>query len=280
MTAATALPFEVSTSYLRECFAGLRLYGDDFKPEHVERWVADEEEAYARLVGADRGRAYEYSYDAVNRLHGYRWLPQIPFPRVLGLGSAYGHDLEPIADRVTEFSIVEPATGFWRPAVAGVPARYAKPTLTGRLPFPSDWFNLAVSLGTLHHIPNVSTVIGEVYRCLAPGGYVVLREPTISLGNWTRPRPGLTRHERGIPLSLFDRLVRTTGFEVVKRTRCLFGITPLLNRLSTRPVHQYRAFLQVDRLLCALFWWNTRYHAEHQWQKLRPTAVYYVLRKP
>ncbi len=40
------------------------------------------------------------------------------------------------------------------------------------LPFPSDYFDLVYSWGVLHHSPEPSKVVEEIYRVLKPGGYI------------------------------------------------------------------------------------------------------------
>lgn len=63
------------------------------------------------------------------------------------------------------------------------------------LDFESEQFDLITCLGALHRIPNVSMVVNELYRCLGKGGYLLLREPVVSMGDWSVPREGLTKRE-------------------------------------------------------------------------------------
>lgn len=44
------------------------------------------------------------------------------------------------------------------------------------------------------------------------GYHALIREPTISTGNWRRPRPGLTRRERGISKPILRAVVERAGF--------------------------------------------------------------------
>ena len=39
-----------------------------------------------------------------------------------------------------------------------------------RLPFPDGYFDMAVSLGVLHHTPDTTVGVNEIYRMLRPGG--------------------------------------------------------------------------------------------------------------
>jgi ubiquinone/menaquinone biosynthesis C-methylase UbiE len=52
-----------------------------------------------------------------------------------------------------------------------------KPSTDGALPFPDASFDLVTCLGVLHHIPKVSFALCELYRCLTPGGFALVREP-------------------------------------------------------------------------------------------------------
>ena len=132
-------------------------------------------------------------------------------------------------------TVVDPSQAFVCDRVHGIPATYVKPAADGTLPFGDGAFDLITCLGVLHHIPNVSRVLSELYRCLACGGYALLREPVISMGDWRLPRRGLTRRERGIPLPLFRRLLRETGFELASERLCLFPPIPRLWRGQCSP---------------------------------------------
>jgi SAM-dependent methyltransferase len=269
----------MTTDDLAPFLAGRRLYGDDFSLPEIEAWFADEREAYADLGSKDRA-AYRYGYHALNNEHGFRHLPSRRFDRVLSYGGAYGDELLPVISRARDVVISDPSDALGVSEIAGHPVRYTKPRMDGTIPFPDGSFDLLTCLGVLHHIPNVSTVIREFHRCLAPDGYALVREPVISMGDWRRPRRGLTKRERGIPPRILrDTLIRA-GFDVVSKTVCMFPLTYRLRWFLPEPVFNYRAVVKWDRLLSALFAWNQRYHATNLAQKFRPAAVFYVLHKP
>lgn len=258
---------------------GQRLYGNDFSPEAIAAWFRDEKEGYYQLGAHDR-EAYRYGYHAINQAHGFRWLPSIDQIRLLGIGAAYGEELVPVLDRCVDVTVLEPADGFSGEEIQGVPARYVKPDPSGRLPFADAAFDLITCFSVLHHIPNVSTVVREMSRCVRPGGYVLLREPTISMGDWRAPRRGLTKHERGIPLAIFRSFIAEAGFEVVREARCMFSLTSRLRYVVRGSVFNAPWAVALDEALCRLPIWSPRYHPRHAFDKLRPTAVAYVLRKP
>lgn len=257
-------------------FAGEKLYGDDFSLPQIRAWYEDEEEGYANL-GAKDADTYTYVYHALNALYGFQHLPQGSFAHALGFGSAYGDEFIPIADRIERVTILDPSEAFARDAVHGIPARYVKPAVDGTLPFPDQTFDLITCLGVLHHIPNVTHVAQELYRCLRPGGFALVREPVISMGDWRQPRPGLTRRERGIPLALFRALLDEAGFRVVKESLCLFPVLPKLWQTTGRAAYNSRLATRIDAVLSRVLAWNLQYHATSLLKKFRPTNVYYVL---
>ena len=265
---------------------GETLYGDDFNAAEIAQWFEDEREGYFNLgfvappTGTGEGEGDGYAYQALAQAHCYRWLPTAPIERVLGIGSATGAELAPLARISNEMTVLEPSDGLRAGSVGGKPVTYVKPVASGVMPFESDTFDLVVCFSVLHHIPNVSTVVREMARVLKPGGYALLREPTHSMGDWRSPRRGLTSRERGIPLQLFRRIIADAGFEVIRETRCMFSLTSRLSRVLSRSVWTYPLVVGLDGFLCRLGIWPSAYHARAVWQKLRPTAVAYVLRRP
>lgn len=265
-------------AYLR----GEKLYGDDFDLEQIKEWYQAEEEGYADKVRKrEQDKGYEYHYHALNRAHGYGRLPADKrFGRVLGMGSAYGHELEPIADRIDSLTIVEPSELFTNTTVFGIPAEYVKPEVSGDMRFDSESFDLITCLGVLHHIPNVSHVFSEMVRCLAPGGFALVREPICSQGDWSRPRKNLTRNERGIPLQIFRDIIGKSGLRVVSERLCVFR--PLVKlwwmAVKTPPFNSDLAVM-LDMYCSRLFAWNYRYHNIKFHQRFTPVSVYYVLAK-
>jgi len=265
---------------VEQCLRGDALYGDDFSPEELEAWFRDEEEAYFRVSRSnDKSRVQRaYGYHALNHRYGFAGLPDTRFEHVLSLGGAFGDELLPVIDRIDRITIVEPARGFASPDIQGVPVTFVSPQASGLLPFPDNAFSLATCFGTLHHIPNVSTVVRELARCIKSGAYLLVREPVVSMGDWRNPRPMLTNRERGIPLPIFERIIASAGLEVMQCRLCMFA---LMNRLNMRRGNVYgSAFLVwVDHVLSTLTQWNYRYHRTTFFQKLSPTAAAYVLRK-
>jgi SAM-dependent methyltransferase len=258
--------------YLR----GEKLYGDDFSSRQIEQWFQLEEQAYFQL--ATGCGDYQYGYHALNQRHGFRWLPAGRVGRALGMGSAYGHEFLPVLQRLDSITIVDPGA-FDTTELEGVPIRRVMPQSDGALPFPDGEFDLVTCFGVLHHIPNVSLVVREIFRCLRPGGHALIREPVVSMGDWRSPRAGLTPCERGLPLGIFRQILSQTGFRILRERKCVFPLTGIAIRVTKKRLLNSRSFVALDELLSRLPVWPQRYHARTRWQKIRPSAVYCVLRR-
>jgi len=264
---------------LDEYLAGRQLFGDDLPPEEIERWFEQERNAYVDLGQLTR-ETYRYRYHALNIAHGFGHLPPgLRFPAVLSVGGAFGDEIVPIQDRVDHLTVLDSSNRYEPHRVGPVPVSYRPASPDGRAPFPDASFDLLLCFGTLQYVPNASTVVGEFYRTLRPGAFALLREVTISLGDWQKPRKGLSRWERGVPLPILRDIVRRAGFEVRSERRCIFGP---LSRLAFAASVGYdsRLVVSVDGACCRLFDWNRVYHARRWWEKLRPSSVFLVLRKP
>ncbi|MGZ8944562.1 MAG: class I SAM-dependent methyltransferase [Methylococcaceae bacterium] len=255
---------------------GKTLFGDDFNTTQIAEWFADEKEGFADL-GAKDAAAYNYGYHALNKFHGFKYLPNREFENVLGFGSAYGEELLPIKSQIKSATIVDPSDAFVRDSVYGIPLTYVKPSPDGKLPFANDNFDLMTCFGVLHHIPNVSSVVSELARILKPDGYILLREPIVSMGDWRHPRRGLTKRERGIPLHILEAIVKSNGLEIVKCTLCDFPVTERIF-LKLGMYNTYLATL-VDAWVSAAFAWNLNYHPSNTLQRFRSRSAFLVLRK-
>lgn len=262
---------------IEKALKGESIYGDDFSEAELEQWFRDEENAYYNLSTKDSN--YSYGYHALNMRHGYRHLPDRNFKKILGIGSAFGDELTPVAHRGSEITILEPSDNFRTEELNGVRIKYVKPDHSGSLPFKDNYFDLITCFGVLHHIPNVTAVIGEFSRCLQYDGYLLLREPIISMGDWRQPRRGLTKRERGIPLAALKLVLASHGIHVLKESRCVFPLITRLRYFMKKPVYNSALAVLLDHALCALPLWPEAYHASNFFDRLRPSSVFLVLSK-
>ena len=260
-------------------FTGECLYGDDFTLEEIKSWYKDEAEAYANLGASDKHN-YRYSYHALNKRHGYSKLPKRIFQHALGLGSAYGHEFEPIISSIKQITIVDPSDHFATNNLNGISVSYQKPDPSGTLDFPDAAFDLITCFGTLHHIPNVTYVLSEMGRVLNAGGYALIREPVVNMGDWRKARPGLTKHERGIPAKHMDQALRIAKFEIISRQPC---VNPVVGRIaakfSTSEPFNSEKIVLADELLANTLAWNMSYHRRNIFKKLSPSSIFWVARK-
>lgn len=267
------------TDELESYLTGEKLYGDEFTIEEINKWFSDEAEGYASLGSKDKDK-YSYGYHQLNRYHGYRFLAGRLFDNALGIGSAYGDEFKPVINSITQVTILEPSDAFTdTKEISGVPCSYQKPNPNGDMEFENNRFDLISSLGVMHHVPNVSHVISECNRCLKKGGIMLLREPITSMGDWRKPRTGLTKRERGIPLHLMDDIVKKAEFTIIHRSLCNFPLIPKIANKFGVAAYNNRALTVADSLFSQVFSWNIKYHRKNFFEKLAPSSAYYVLTK-
>jgi 2-polyprenyl-3-methyl-5-hydroxy-6-metoxy-1,4-benzoquinol methylase len=266
-------------SEIERYLSGDQLYGDNLTLPEIEAWYADEGEGYANLGSLNKS-SYRYAYHALNWRHGFSKVNLNPGLNILGFGSAYGEELKPVLAKARNITIIDPSDVFVSKAIGGIPCSYVKPIASGKLEFQNSTFDLVTAFGVLHHIPNVSTVLREISRVMKPGATLLLREPIVSMGGWRFPRPGLTRHERGIPIKLLRELVLASGLKIQSEELCVFPpLTTVLRKIQPE-VYNNSLLTAIDQILSRIFSFNVSYHAFSWWQKIRPSAVFFVIEKP
>lgn len=257
--------------------SGAALYGDDFDQAAVQRWYEAEEHGYFELTR--QYTRYVYSYHALNRIHAYRFLTG-HYKCCLAMGCAKGDDVAPLAGRVDRFIAIEPAERWWTDQINGTPTEYMKPSIMGDIPLPTASVDLVVCLGVLHHIPNVSHVFCEMARVLCPGGTMVLREPISTMGDWRKPRRGLTANERGLPPGWLESKARSLGLRVIRSTFCCFPLTSRLARLfRMETIYNSDALVLIDSFTSWLMQWNLHYHRDSPLKKIAPIDKMHILGK-
>jgi len=265
----------------RAWFSGELLYGDDLSGPELADWFASEEGAYHEIRTKQDFRTrqgeYVYGYHYLNYWYGYRNLVGRHFRCALALGCARGDDVSPIASQVERIVAIEPARGWWRDSIAGTPACYLAPQVSGDIDLADAVVDLAVSFSTLHHIPNVSHTLAELSRVMVPGGMLVLREPISSMGDWRKPRTGLTPNERGIPMRWMKRALADNGFHVKRAALCIHPLIVWIARgIRAQDPFNRRAPVWLDAALSAMTSWNLHYVREPFWKKVAPGTCFYV----
>ena len=258
---------------------GEKLYGDDFTLEEIHEWYLDEAEGYANLGAKEKDR-YKYGYHQLNMKHAFQHLVGLHFDKALGIGSAYGDEFKPIIGQINHVTILDPSDAFSEVnEIFDTPCTYLKPTPEGNIPFEDRQFDLITSLGVMHHIPNVSHVMSECSRCLNNGGIMLLREPIVSMGDWRKPRHGLTKRERGIPIEILDEIIARSGLKVKRRAYCVFPAIPKLAGQFRIATYNNPLLTNFDAFLSWLLSWNAKYHRTQLHEKFAPASIYYILEK-
>jgi SAM-dependent methyltransferase len=263
---------------LAEYYSGRKLWGDDFGIEEIREWYQLEENACFDIY--DQGRRRMPNNDYLHWQNGYRWAlnGRNTLGKVLGLGSGNGEEFRPVRQCIGHLYIVESAGGYFKNDAA---TTYVKAQVDGSLDFADEFFDTAVNIAVLHHIPNLSHVLRELFRVLKPGGICLIKEPITTLGDWHPPRkPGLAPCERGFPRDLLEKMIRQAGFELVRKS--YFEFPPLRHVRDRGGIDTYNSkfWTGLDWFCCRLTDWNYRYHRQGWFQKLAPSYAFLVLKKP
>jgi SAM-dependent methyltransferase len=250
---------------------GRRLYGDDFDQPTIDRWFADEADACVDLAGT---ASYEFEESQWFSRYGYRFLPRRRWRHVLGFGAAEGRELVPCSADFERITILESSSAYHPAPELRCPSKMQMAQPSGDIALAEGSVDLVVCQGALHHIPNVSHIISELGRICESGGWAIIREPIVSMGDWTRPRPNLSPHERGIPLGVLRRMLVSAGFVI--RNERLLGFPPirlLRGMPGVGAPYNSPVWATVDAALCRAVQARVRYHATKRINKLRPTSA-------
>jgi SAM-dependent methyltransferase len=260
-------------------FSGKKLYGDDFNLEEITNWYKEEEEGYANLGSNDK-KKYSYQYAEMDREYCFKYINKADtFEHAMGLGSAYGHEFLPLINQIQKLTIVEPSEQLRSEKLGNLKPNYVKPQISGELEFENDTFDLIVCFSVLHHIPNVTYVLSEIYRVLKPNGILLIREPIVTMGDWQKPRKGLTKNERGIPKNIFSKFIEDKKLEIIsqKFSDCAFLYKGLSKLFKIK--HNSSIYQKTDKIVSKLLSWNYKYHRKNTFQKIAPSSIILVLRK-
>lgn len=99
------------------------------------------------------------------------------------------------------------------------------------------------------------------------------------MGDWDKPRKGITKRERGIPVDILDQIIIANRFKIVHESRCDFSLTSKLNPFVKDSIYNSTIIVNLDKVLSNIFSWNKTYHATSVLKKLRPCSKSYVLAK-
>jgi SAM-dependent methyltransferase len=241
-------------------------------PLAASQWVEAEVRRW-RYRATEHHQAYTDT--ALSDYHAFRHLPADAwFNRALAFGGGDGHEVLPILDRTKRVTIIDASGLPLHPALVGIGAETRQPLTDGSIAEADGAFDLITCFGVLTYLPDPIASFAELRRCLAPGGWLMLREPIVAMNLEQPEHAGLGRHGRGIPLPEFDDLVRQ-GFTVCSRSLCTVALT---KHFGPNPFNRPRV-VRLDAALARFFAWNVHYRATRSWHRLRPKAAAYVLRR-
>jgi len=96
---------------------------------------------------------------------------------LLDAGGGTGRVASVLRPYLTEVVVADVSTGMLRQAQAkGLDALNAQ---TERLPFADNFFERILMVDALHHVIHQAETLGELYRILRPGGWLVIEEPDV-----------------------------------------------------------------------------------------------------
>ncbi len=253
---------------------GKRLYGDDFNEAEIKNWFEDEKESYYNLKSDVE---YKYEYHEINKFYGFKF---IQFTNksinVLCFGSARGDEVIPILNKIGNLTLVDSSDSFKSLEHQIQNITFVKAKENGKLDFEDNSFDLITCLGVLHHIPNVSFVFSELVRVLKPGGKIIYREPISSMGDWRKPRKGVTKRERGIPDHFLINLAKSNNLTVTHSSLCFFPPFILFLRKFNLVIGTNSFFVLIDYIFCRIFSWNRSYFRPNFFKKFAPASRYIV----
>lgn len=260
---------------------GKKLYGNNYDFDQLAEWYADEENGYFDLTNEEHLYYGEYVYDqkAGTPFHA-RKLPKKIYPICVALGCARGDDIISLNRSIGRVIAIEPTKAWWRNDIFGIPAEYVGPNISGKIELEDDSVDLVVAFGCLHHVANVEYVISEMSRVLKPNGWMAIREPIISMGDFRGNRVGLTKRERGIPVHLMEHFLTKTGMNVVHRSYCSFNPFILIfHKLGIWVPFNYLSITIFDWILSEMTAFNVRYWRPKFWQKFAPASAAFIAQK-
>ena len=263
---------------LQDFYSGKKVLGNDFTPEQIREWYSLEENACFEIY--EHGKKRMPNNDWLHWSCGFRWAlsQRHSLGKVLGLGSGNAEEFRPIEKWIEHLYIVESAEGYFQD---GKTITYKKARPDGVLDFPDEFFDTQAAIAVLHHIPNISSVLRELFRTLKRGGVCLIKEPITSLGPWHLPRKrGLAPCERGFPQKWLQDELETIGFHMIHKT--LFEFPPLRHLRDRFGVDTYNSkfWVWIDQVACQCLGWNYRYYRRRWLEKLAPSYAFFVCRKP
>ena len=282
MITTSSLPKVIS----KEIKDGTKLAGDDFDDKQLERWFTEEKEAFFEV---DAGNSeedpwYLYMY-FVNEILGfnlvYRHLSLIK--NILVLGPGAGKEIDNFAKKNPSSVIhfLEASKNFQSILQKKFPnSLIYSPKFNGDIDIINEEIDVTCAFSVLHHIPNVSKVLKEIGRVTRSGGFLLVREPCSSMGNWNAPRSA-TPNERGISRQLMTKYAKDAGFEMVITPKAIIfePINKFLIKTIGYKCIPFHLLYLIDRIISSALKINDHYWRDSIFKKFGPSSYFYVFKK-
>ena len=267
--------------------SGELLAGKDLSIDGINIWFNQEKEAYYVQDSGQNlvdDRWYEYAR-YLNHKIGF---DKLSFDEnegfsILVLGPGPGKEIEKFSSKYknSKLYFIESSDNYKSQLSVSFPDSIVlDANIDASINLKSNSIDLIVAFSVLHHIPNVTRCLSELYRVLKDDGIMFLREPCGSMGDWRGPRSA-TPNERGISktwfLQEFDRL----------NLQLLCTPTPVLfdqlNKVFVKSifgkyVSNYLIYV-LDRIISKIVSLNDHYWRDSVLKKIGPSAYFYSLKK-
>lgn len=274
--------------FIDEYLDGRSLVGDNFNSKEIEKWYKEEEEAYADLINHEYSEIYEY--ENINNFYGLRLLVQELVQKrkitIVCFGAAYGGEVFALHKLLDEYGVmdykvivIDSSDSMLKYIDANHhDIELQKARIDGRIDMLNEVADLITCFGVLHHIPNVSYILGEFSRILKKDGAVFIREPITSMGDWRKTRAGCTKNERGLPIKYFQKICRKNSLKIISQKPAFFP--PLIEVSKKIKVgFKSKTLIVLDRFFSYLFSWNAYYYRPKFYMKFGPGSCYWILKK-
>lgn len=266
----------------RRFLSGEWLYGDSFDDAECRAWLEAEVDGFESLSHIDSREPVDL-YSELSAFYFFRQLQAEQFGRVLCLGPGWGEELSPIKHLIGRLTVIEPSSSYRayiRRQFGSSCQCYS--SLEDLVDKGSDArYDLVICFGVLHHIARVTKTLESLYRLMAVRGVMIIREPITSMGDWTKPRRGLTKNERGLPFKWLRQTAKNIGFEVAWSKAIGFAPSVRIGRsIIGDGIWNRSSFVLFDSLVSRCYpqsW--LRYHRTSVVHKLAPSIGVWKLVK-
>lgn len=146
--------------------------------------------------------------------------------RALDVGTGIGNALGFIVGFVAQITAVDSSSEMLQAAKIQFPTVHFVHADALNLPFKTASFELVLCVGVSEYVPNVSSLLKELHRMLAPSGVLLFTSATKSPLNWLR-------YALGHWLFLRDALgreVQEVGFEIITTSQTMLQRQYLLRK--------------------------------------------------